>query len=431
MCVILWLLIVSTAQGYISVERPAEKWPELFGSIPLFVNYPYFLPCVVAGSVTLIGVAVVSLCFTHSAHTHAGSLLSLFLGRDGGPREGAIQLSPEKPGNQQPPIPEEDELVNETFEDEHPTGLFGNLKRKISRSFSIYTGSSSPAIHPTEISTTPSVPLISPPPINRPRLSRANGSAYGYSSSQRHQLASTIVPRRSMASTLRTRRSAYLEDHQSSYEGSELNFTQRLLMANENAVTNIADLWVAAAMNVDNEQYSLDADLPMDEELVRSDGEEDVFGTVRGRADARSIDSATISSQPGQRSSMTRFAPARSVPPRSISQTSGFGSPIPGSGRLSRRSSVTGPSIFAHVGVRVPPAVLDAQLREAEPSDTLTPILERRGSVNAIEAGVADDVVEKPPSLTSQLPVLIIIQYGLLALHSTTHDQVFLSYLVR
>jgi hypothetical protein len=32
--------------------------------------------------------------------------------------------------------------------------------------------------------------------------------------------------------------------------------------------------------------------------------------------------------------------------------------------------------------------------------------------------------------MSSQLPVLIIIQYGLLALHSTTHDQVFLSYLV-
>jgi hypothetical protein len=35
---------------------------------------------------------------------------------------------------------------------------------------------------------------------------------------------------------------------------SELSFAQRLLMANENAVTNIADLWVAAAINVDNEE---------------------------------------------------------------------------------------------------------------------------------------------------------------------------------
>ena len=42
-----------------------------------------------------------------------------------------------------------------------------------------------------------------------------------------------------------------------------------------------------------------------------------------------------------------------------------------------------------------------------------------------LEAGL-----EKPPSLYSQLPMAIIIQYGLLALHSTTHDQVFMSYLV-
>ena len=382
---------------------------------------------------------LLSLHLTHSAHSYAGSLLSLFLGRDGGPREGAIQLPPEKPGNQQPTIPEEDEIVNGPFEEEQPTGLFGNLKRKISRSFSIYTGSSSPVIHPTEISTTPSVPLISSPPMNGQRLSRANGSAYGYGGGQRHRLASTIVPPRSMASTLRTRQSNYLDDHPSSYEGSELNFTQRLLMANENAVTNIADLWVAAAMNVDNEQYDLDPNLSVDEEQARSDGEEDVdgqidFGTVRGRKDTRSIGSATISSQRGNRSSMSRFASTHVVPGRSISRTSGFGSPILGSGRLSRRSSATGPSIFAHAGVRVPPAVLDAQLREAEPSDTLTPILERRGSVNNIngnEAGVADEVAEKPASLTSQLPVLIIVQYGLLALHSTTHDQIFLSYLVR
>ena len=205
-------------------------------------------------------------------------------------------------------------------------------------------------------------------------------------------------------------------------------------MANENAVTNIADLWVAAAMNVDNEQYDLETDLQMDEEQARSDEEDTDFRTIRGRKDLRSIDSATMLSQPGQRSSMTRFASSRGIPRRSVSRTSAFGSPIPGSAHFSRRSSAVGPSIFAHAGVRMPVAVLDAQLREADPSDALTPILERRGSLNAIngEAGVSvEEAAEKAPSLTSQLPILVIIQYGLLALHSTTHDQVFLSYLVR
>ncbi|KAF8438998.1 hypothetical protein L210DRAFT_3761196 [Boletus edulis BED1] len=386
-------------------ERPAEKWPEALGHIPFFIDYPYFLPCVVAGSITLIG-----------------SFLSLLLGRDGGPKDGAIRLPPEKPGNQPSPIPEEDEILNEPIEDERPTGLFGALKRKFSRSI-LY------------ISTTPSVPLISSPSIDRQRLSRANGSAYGYGDNQRHRIASTIRPHKSVASTLRSGRSTYVDGHQPSYEGSELNFTQRLLMANENAVTNIADLWVAAAMNVDNEdQYDLDADMPTDEEQVRFGGEgvdeQDVSGTVRGRQNLRSIDSVTISSQPRPRSSMSRLASARGVP---LSRTSTWGSPFPGGTRLSRRSSTTGPSIFAHAGVRTPPAVLDAQLREAEPLDALMPILEHRGPVHAMggtEAGGAQEMAEKPPSLASQLPILVIIQYGLLALHSTTHDQVFLSYLV-
>ncbi|KAG8216693.1 hypothetical protein J3R82DRAFT_6899 [Butyriboletus roseoflavus] len=401
-------------------ERPAEKWPQAFGPIPLFEDYPYFLPCAIAGSITLIGARI----------------LSLFLGRDGGPREGSIRLPPEKPENQHPTIPEEGEITEEPLEDEQPTGLFGTLRRKISRSFSIYTGSSSPVIHPTEPSTTTSVPLISSPPINRQRLSRANGSAYGYSGNQRHRLANTITPRRSMASTLRSRRSNYFDGHQSSYDGSELNFTQRLLIANENAVTNIADLWVAAAMNVDvEEQYDLDAGMPTDEEQARMDGEEDVadqdvFGVLRGRTDSRSIDGATISSQHGPRSSTAMFASARGLPRRSVSRTSALGSSMLGGAHLSRRSSTTGPSIFAHAGVRTPPAVLDAQLREAEPSDALPPILERRGAIGGTEAGAGDEVAEKPPTLMSQLPILVIVQYGLLALHSTTHDQVFLSYLV-
>lgn len=433
MCVISWLIIVTTAQTYISVERPAEKWPQVFGPLQLFVDYPYFLPCAVAGSVTLSGAALVPFRVTYPPHPHIGSILSLFLGRNGGPREGGIRLPPEKPENQQPPIPEEGETTNDPFEDEQPTGLFATLKRRVSRSFSIYTGSSSPIIRPTDISTSPSVPLISSPLMNRQGLSRANGSAYGYGGNQRRRLANTVTPRRSMASTLRSGRSTYFDGHQSSYEGSELNFTQRLLIANEHAVTNIADLWVAAAMNVDNEeQYDLD------EEQAGLDGEEDVdgqdiFGAVRGRTDSRSIDGATISSQLGPRSSMAMFPSARSVPRRSVSRTSAFGSSMLGGAHLSRRSSTTGPSIFAHAGVRMPPAVLDAQLREAEPSDALTPILERRRSVNAInetEAGTADEVGEKPPSLASQLPILVIVQYGLLALHSTTHDQVFLSYLV-
>jgi hypothetical protein len=68
---------------------------------------------------------------------------------------------------------------------------------------------------------------------------------------------------------------------------------------------------------------------------------------------------------------------------------------------------------------------------QPEEGDPLAAIIESRrasdsqGTTTGVEAAL-----ERPPSLTSQLPILVIIQYGLLALHSTTHDQVFLSYLV-
>lgn len=55
MCVISSLSTVSAAHVHISVERPADKWPEVFGPIPFFVELPYFLPCAVAGSIAIIG----------------------------------------------------------------------------------------------------------------------------------------------------------------------------------------------------------------------------------------------------------------------------------------------------------------------------------------------------------------------------------------
>ena len=43
------------------VESPALKWPNVFGKLPLFVQYPYLLPTSIAASVTLAGVSL--FCF--------------------------------------------------------------------------------------------------------------------------------------------------------------------------------------------------------------------------------------------------------------------------------------------------------------------------------------------------------------------------------
>lgn len=120
---------------------------------------------------------------------------------------------------------------------------------------------------------------------------------------------------------------------------------------------------------------------------------------------------------------------SRAIPIRQASYTNniGFGTPT-----FRRFTSV--PSIFAHPGVRTSSAVLDAQqllfpTKKCYPpiQMILEPIPEsRRDSVVPDE----DEVLLKPPSLSSQIPIVVIIQYGLLALHSITHDQVFMSYLV-
>lgn len=125
-----------------------------------------------------------------------------------------------------------------------------------------------------------------------------------------------------------------------------------------------------------------------------------------------------------------------------------------------RRPSVSIPSIFTHVGVRSPsmsmsyaspgPNVplsisqtLDSTASNANVQGAgaqagheaaLQPIAEAgTASAETLNQGTGSAVpvvLEKEPSAIMQLPLLIIAQYGLLALHTTTHDQVFLSYLV-
>jgi hypothetical protein len=230
-------------------------------------------------------------------------------------------------------------------------------------------------------------------------------------------------------------------------EGPDLNFAQRLLMANENAVTNIADLWVAAAMNVDNEDpFETDTETGSDTEqesmavggaLLEDEAEEapDAL-TTRGRSPSLNTNGVSVPHVPLQhRPSNTSFRPPASFasrhPSYSIPQSPMRRplSPLIGT-PPTRRFSTSVPSIFAHPGVKTPSAVLDAQqllLRsELEPiPGEAVPVFRSDTRQSDIESFAAP-----PPSLSSQLPFLVIIQYGALALHSTTHDQIFLSYLV-
>ncbi|KAI0792440.1 major facilitator superfamily domain-containing protein [Abortiporus biennis] len=375
-------------------ENPAKKWPNVFDRVPIFIKYPYLLPCTVAASITFIG-----------------SILSLFLGPDCGPRYGAIRLPPEKPAHHSITPPEDESRPTTPIPES--TEPRRGLLTKLSGYF-VRQGHND--AHQDTEETTPPVPL-STPHRNRTfsRTSRADGSAYGYGGSYRSRLASNVSARNRNIRRPSWRRDSSFGRRESNADGillsssmatgSDMNFAQRLLMANENAVTNIADLWVASAMNADNEEVFEDDEY----EEERLEGgeldESDLLFPSGSRGHPR---------QPSEVTTTTRRAssPALALPEGHLSQ---------------RRFSNAAPSIFSHVGVRTPPAVLEAeaqQLLEFEPSTS--PGLER---INEGESS-ANSVMEKEPSLMSQLPILIILQYGFLALHSTTHDQVFYLYLV-
>ena len=378
-----------------------------------------------------------------------GSFLSLFLGPDGGPREGAIRLPPEKITDATHPttIPEEESLPP-TPVDSLPrkASLYDGL-RKASRRFSGVFASRVP-----DLASSPAVSLTQSPSVSRPfpRTSRADGYAYGYGAggrtlSFRSRLESNmsgVSYRRGSQSNLRRRASNMTgltgEGAPRSFGAdSELSFAQRLLMANENAVTNIADLWVAAAMNVDNEEvfdndetelegpfdnvFDLDGDDPNDNLPTGADDTATERGKRIASAFSPSVPSTRRSSRasPFRRPSSPRHQASQSPQRRRPSLQYGTPGQLFEGAASPRRFSTTVPAIFAHTGVKTPPAVAEAQRLLNAPDPQTQEGAENIPSVEGTQ-----------PGLMSQLPLAIIFQYGWLALHTTMHDMVFLTYVV-
>lgn len=231
--------------------------------------------------------------------------------------------------------------------------------------------------------------------------------------------------------------------------GTDLNFAQRLLMANENTVTNIADLWVAAAMNVDNEdpfESEDEGQWDYEQAVEATPGEEldegDIFASGQAPRSDQFIRGSSASPMPrptiGSPHVFTTPQRRQSAATRRPSTATALQVPLGGLDSAThtpgRRLSNSVAPIFSHVGVRTPPAVIEAQQllaladeAEAPGQDALAPIIE--GSrLSPTDTTPAAPIQE--PSLMSQLPLLVIFQYGVLALHSTTHDQIFYLYLV-
>lgn len=310
--------------------------------------------------------------------------------------------------------------------------MINPLRKKSSKQLSGPLTQYTPNAHP-ELSPR-TAPLSVPLTRTLSQSSRIEGSHHSRSGSYRQQLATLTIPkvrRSSLAASMRWKDTDGHEQ-QSAIDAGELNFAQRLVMANENAVTNIADLWVAAAMSSDIESYSQSNS----EAASMADEVEDESNLTRpGRLLTRVYLQNSLHKRPSNPSAVR---PGRSQCRQSVSpppDTSSIRdiSPALGTGSVHRFSNPAS-IIFTNPGVS---STITSDMRsillhsDEATGDLLAPIIEDQrlfspqGTTTTVELKATQST-----SITSQLPVLIIIQYGLLALHSTTYDQMFMSYLV-
>ncbi|KAJ7064829.1 hypothetical protein C8F01DRAFT_776471 [Mycena amicta] len=391
-----------------ALEEPAIKWPKLFANT-IFELHPYLLPCAVAGSVTVIG-----------------SVLGCFLAPDGGPRRSG-----------------KSDVVEKSTADDTVLADATAL-----RSENAILGSVGPS---ASIG------------VARTRtLSSSQTTLPGYGSIGQHSrpLSGYGTRRESTGSAFRRRPTGT----EISHRDSTASFAHRLFIANENSGTSMADLWVASAINsdVDDGVFTFEDDWEEGRvDAIVGDTETDslLFSShsPRGRLLSSSLNQPVAGSP--------LLHPLSTRRPSAGMRLSGLGSsfhpsplpiniaglrrpsfsahPLDGTPASRRLSGV--PNIFNNVGVGTPPAMLDAislplgeqyAAQTTPPQvDTLQPIFgSRRLSLHETqtwhtypEPHAGEDVEVDG---RARLPMLIIIQYGLLALHATTHDQVFLSYVV-
>ncbi|WWC91764.1 uncharacterized protein L201_006711 [Kwoniella dendrophila CBS 6074] len=409
-------------------ESPVDNFPGSFLSkINLFKGFPYVLPTLIASVILVIG-----------------AILACFLSWDGGVRGGSrIALTVEK--------------------DEPLAGASPALDRTISPAPSSRTAIRVPsmsikrnaALSPGETeaaSLGAGYPGLSTTPHAR-RDSRASlGTAYGYGGirSKHPTLAARAAleaARRASAAIPRLDDDEEEEDEANHPHGA-LGLAQKLLLANEENTFNINDLWVSAAVAQDtavfDDEEETEGDLTEDEIAIQDETPQPSPGLTPGstQEDPRS---GLGLRKPSSRARMVSGA-------SSIYKSLGHRLSVSHGGRRFSTSSGHLPAIFSNTGVRTPPAVAaayegespsveggdpffpaPADRRPGQPAGGLTVITEGEGtsaSVVASSPGGIQQISEKQPSSFALLPFLMIMQYGLVALHGTIHDQVFLSFLV-
>ncbi|KAG8767200.1 hypothetical protein FRC16_007448 [Serendipita sp. 398] len=282
--------------------------------------------------------------------------------------------------------------------------------------------SAAPSPRPGVALLSPLTPATGPKPRTMSRTSKINGSAYGYSSRKGSRMGSMNNRRPSMVSTLRNRRYTNVSQR----PDTPHSFAQRLLLANEMNATSLADLWVQAAINVDNEEV-----FESDSEISVSDHEEGPSTAPVASTSVPSSRTAMASHRPSMASHRPSVASTSSRPGAGLRRLGLQFTPATAARRPSAGSLV--PAIFSHTGVRTPPNIAHQPSPGQSTTDLPSSSVDGGNLSTIAESRPTSTLVteeEKLPSTWSMLPMLIILQYGLLAFHSTTHDQIFYLYLV-
>ncbi|GAA5910999.1 hypothetical protein JCM6882_006744 [Rhodosporidiobolus microsporus] len=452
------------------LEHPATKYPSYFGASELFIENPYLLPCIVAGSITFVG-----------------GLLSLFLDRDGGQRTGGIYLPTEK----------DVEVAASTLSrmKEWVLRTASTLWTRLTRRGAIQLGSPEVGNVSLRPSSAAIPPLPSPDhspslgdaaanernPLSERRAStRQYGSAYGYSrrTSQSQSgfagesgLRIPSMRRRGLRTFSMATSNRYDPENE-----IEHSFAERLLLANNQAVFSLSDVFIAKAAADDQfstleyEGSILERD---DDEESRIEGTDidanseygDVgFGEappsmddLRGEAMRQDLQRAKEAAAVPRPTSPTASVSQRaSVVPRPTSPTfsqrpSHLVSPTrervvsygPSVARLRRgsASSVRPFSIYSNTGLA--PETIASSAGQLTSGINLPPQRPDESGF-APMAGIpehrAPSIVERDAnepaasentaSLLWQLPLAMIFQYLIVGLHGTACDQVFNTFVV-
>ncbi|WFD22526.1 hypothetical protein MEQU1_001198 [Malassezia equina] len=303
------------------LEHPVDKYPWLFGRMTFLQTYPYFLPCLLAGSSTIVG-----------------ALLSLLLEPDGSVR-GAIRLDDhERADSARVPSPSEQ------------------------------SDWSVPASH---VSRGRWPHMDESQTLGPSRLSQA-GSVYDAASVHHRPVSQQLHSESSWGG-----RNSFFGTEDDEF-GPGMSILERFVLANDDAMHTITDLWVAAAANTDE----VVEDSNMMEEMDNSVAEE-------GTSDQ--------DDDPAETPPLLNPAFAQEMRRPS-------GSYVP-------------PSHFARAKKTRKPS--DASLRDTErmPLEAeAEPLVHSHGDTNTSPIWL--------------LPLAVIVHYGVLSFHSAMFDQVFMSFLV-